>query len=152
MIKEKNDNDSNIINDKITQIDEDNNKITNGLTYYDAQEVAISLASIRMFYKQRDFGSMFKPSIDLSQMQESPRLDLSPEKRSDNDKMNTKTKPTEPAQGKSSKSASPRKTATKDKINQKVNVTPRKINDKLDKKLNGTILYIFLYQYHYYHY
>jgi hypothetical protein len=33
-----------------------------------------------MFYKQRDFGSMFKPSIILSEPQESSRLNLSPEK------------------------------------------------------------------------
>ena len=132
------------ITDNIDDLDDDNNEkkakvedsgdesITNGLSYYDAQEVAISLASIRMFYKQRDFGYMFKPSVNLSQLQESPRLNLSPEKTNEkpieNKKKSKNNKnsqaPSEPLQSKSSKKTSPRKMNIQDgKLNQKLNQT-----------------------------
>jgi len=117
-----------------TDTDDSKSLNNNGLSYYDAQEVAISLASIRMFYKERDFGSMFKPSINLSQLQEAPKLSSSPEKvieksiEKNNMKNNkTKAKPTEPLQSKSSK-ISPRKATA--------NV--KHVNDKLSNKLNQT--------------
>jgi len=117
-----------------TDSDDSKSLSNNGLSYYDAQEVAISLASIRMFYKERDFSSMFKPSINLSQLQEAPKLSSSPEKVTEKSiekntmKSNkTKAKPTEPLQSKSSKT-SPRKAT----------VIVKQVNDKLSNKLQVT--------------
>lgn len=113
-----------------TDTDDSKSLSTNGLSYYDAQEVAISLASIRMFYKERDFSSMFKPSINLSQLQEAPKLSSSPEKVIEKNTMKinkTKAKPTEPLQSKSSKT-SPRKAT----------VIVKQVNDKLSNKLSQT--------------
>jgi hypothetical protein len=113
----------------------------NGLSYYDAQEVAISLASIRMFYKQRDFGYMFKPSITLSEPQESSMLNVSPEKENSiitqkkknnnniiKSKNNVVKVPSIPSNSKSSKS-SPRKVTVyqHEKINQKIETTKNNV-------------------------
>ena len=127
------DTDNNIASNSADTDTDDSKSSINGLSYYDAQEVAISLASIRMFYKERDFGYMFKPSVNLSQLQEAPKLSSSPEKTTEkptekNIKKDNKTKakPSEPLQSKSSKT-SPRKT-----------VIVKQVHDKLNNKLNQT--------------